>query len=425
MSKNKLILVVSDKMNNNTKRNEDDLIRMSATTRENMKFEEDKVKVWTNDKIEKSVLLTIFQAYSFDLKKLRKNKGLTTEEINRVGFITSKTYNKIVLNKKPKDVWISDFIEDTIMGSDPEFLLFCRDTSAVIRANNILPKEGILGSDGAMAEVRPEPATTPENAVENIRKVFSDTKMTEKIQDYKWASGCYFKDNVRDYPIGGHIHIGNPLQVSKLPEKEKMNLFHSMNRIIDELVSIPMMKLDGAEKGGSRRTNCTMGNYGYFGNWRPSDGHFEHRTLSGMWLMHPTIATAVIGTMKAVVDEIFLRAHNKDLKAAYIFPSKFEKNLNSLWNTFEYWSDIPLVNSFKCIQPSVTMKQILNESKATQITKTFLKNWLSRMKKMSTYDKNREYIETLYEILHLPFKRFNEGDNEIQNNWLKDKEFIV
>lgn len=427
--KNKLILVVSEKMNKHSKRNEDFLIRMSATARENMGFKDNEVEVWTNDntqsRINSSKLLNTFQAYSSDIKNLLKNGNLTENEINRIGFVTSTTYNRIMKNKESKNIWVSDSIEDTVLGSDPEFLLFSRDTEEVIKANNILSKQAILGCDGAMAEVRPNPAITPENLVRNIKKILSDTDNTEKIDSYKWGSGCYFKDNTRDYPIGGHIHIGNPLSVARLTKNNKEYLFRSMNRILDDLVAIPMIKLDGAQKGAARRTTCTMGTYGFFGDWRPCNGHFEYRTLSGMWMMHPTVATAVIGTVKAITDEVFLRAHDKNFENKYVFPAKFRQDLNSLWVTFDRWEDIPLVKSFGCERSSSVMRQILNESKPTQIDKTFLTNWLGKMKKLSTYNKNKKYIKTLHRILQLPFATFNSWDNEIQNNWLTDKKFVI
>jgi len=168
MPRKKLILLASDKMDTNKKenRNENCLIRMPAKVRKNMGFDEESVEIYpsgnSNDRISKSQLLEIFHAYSTDIKKVKKmisDGEITTEEATRIGFVTTNTLNKINggKSKKIKDIWISNTIHDTVMGSDPEFLLFERDGNKVVHAANKLGHVGELGSDGAMAEVRPKP----------------------------------------------------------------------------------------------------------------------------------------------------------------------------------------------------------------------------------------------------------------------------
>jgi len=262
MSKKSLILVKSDRMQGNKKpdRREDDLIRMSKRTRTVLRMN-DIVDVSGNG----DTTLAIHQAFAADLTDLRKSGKYTTEELNRVGFVTESTYKKVKGAGKTIDqIWISEKKEDVVLGADPEFLLF--DGKAVARANNFLGAQGQLGHDGAMAEIRPKPAASTEKLIGNMKDVLANDPNRGSITHLKWVAECYHKDNNRDYPVGGHIHIGNPKKVANMAEKKKNMFFCVHNKIIDELVSVPMARLDG-DKGLKRRTQAQMVLNGGKGLW--------------------------------------------------------------------------------------------------------------------------------------------------------------
>ena len=190
-SKKKLILVPSRSMDNNRKeeRNESSLIRMAAKARDFMDFEEDKVEVWTvaGSERQTAVLLDIFQAFSNDVKKVKDlvRKGeFKPGDLNRIGFVTTKMYNRITGGDSDTNIWVSTGVHDTVLGADPEFLLF-NSAGDVVHANNVMQKNGIIGCDGAMAEVRPLPSSTPEGLVANIKKAFTDKSLTAKITDFE------------------------------------------------------------------------------------------------------------------------------------------------------------------------------------------------------------------------------------------------
>ncbi len=247
-----LILIISDNMNTNKKsdRDEHNLIRMGSAARNNFALADPKVQL--SFKSKKSIL-NIHQAFSKDIKKA-KELGLTKEELKQVGFVTKTTFNKL---SRVKDGVLKDniFISKPIkpkapskpkfsmmIGADPEFLLFDKDGN-VIRANNILPKPGSIGSDGAMIEIRPEPSENPSDLVKNMKGIFSDTELTKQIRDYIWKAAIYYKDQQRDYPVGGHIHLGNPPQMTRhIGGQNKSYLFAVFNKIMDELLALPLIK---------------------------------------------------------------------------------------------------------------------------------------------------------------------------------------
>ena len=434
MARSKLVLIPSSSMDNNKKkgREEHDLIRLPKISREyldtiikidpTIQVELYSDKGNTETRINSSKLLNIFKAFSEDIKEC-KNKGMTEDELLHVGFVTNKTFNKITENSKENNIWVADDINDTVIGADPEFLLFDNDNN-VIRANNVLSYHGKLGCDGAMAEVRPDPAIKPEELVKNISEIFHNEAVTNSILNYKWVAGCYHKDQMRDYPIGGHIHIGNPIQITNMSDDDRVSSFKVLNKIIDELLAIPMIKIDGAAYGSARRTKCVMGKYGYYGGWRTCNGRLEHRTLSGMWLMHPTLATCVLGTIKAITDEAFSLILDHKFDMGYILPDEFKHN--NLWdNTFEKWEEIPLAVDMRCTITSKSMIDYLHNSNASRINASFIKKWHMKMKTLSTYKTYAKYIDGLAEMLKINHEEYNKFDKTLQKNWLEDKKFII
>lgn len=430
MAREKLILIPSERMDLNKKedRNEHGLVRLSKIARDVLGFDQN-VEIYPDTKdAEKrlggSMLLNIFQAFSEDIKKAR-DSGISEDELSRVGFVTTKTFQKITSSEEKRSqnsIWISNDVNDTIIGADPEFILF-NENNEIVRANNILSYNGPIGSDGAMAEIRPKPAISPEELVNNIKILLEDDKYVSSIKMYRWVAGCYYKDSNRDYPIGGHIHIGNPIQVSRIDINKREDFFNSFNKIIDELLSIPMIKIDGTNMGRARRTECVMGKYGYFGEFRTCNGRLEHRTLSGMWLMHPVLSTLVLGTMKAIIDEVYRHVADNNFNTEYMYPSKLHNA--PIWSEdFDQWGEIPLIKDIGCVQSSRSMIESLHKSEVSKISIRFLKLWLSRMQKLSTYTLYSKYIDGLYEVLKNSTKTFQDYDKNLQKNWLEGAEFL-
>lgn len=448
-SKQSLILVVSKKMNTNKKegRNEDNLVRMSKKVRSIMGFGDSAVELDREDNNSRSVVLNIFQAFSDDIKAIKKNGDYTKEEINRIAFVTQKTFNRICgtsgdRTKKYNNIWISKNVEKLMLGADPEFLLF-NGNGDVVYANDVLPHSGPIGSDGAMAEVRPYPSTDVNIIVKNMAEIFKSSELTKNIKDYKWKSACYHKNASRDFPVGGHIHIGNPAVVERMHQRRKNSLFCVINKIMDELLAIPLIKLDGSKDGKDRRINCKMSphaGYGFYGEWRPCDGRLEHRTLSGMWLTHPTLSKVVLGTAKAIVREAFKHAEAHRYEDKYTFPIDIGYDFSRMWDKgvnhgwkgvplwqkdFDRWKDIPLAVDMCCTTDSGEMINKLHSSDLKHISSSYLKAWYEKIKSLSTYRRNSEYIDALYEVLNIPYRELSKFPRDLKTNWLNDKEYLV
>ena len=419
-----ITLVVSSRMDGNKKgtRNETNLIRLPKLARDHLNLDEfvsisQKIK---GGKSHTPFQLRVFQAFSSDIDDL-KGKGIPAEDLKSVGFVTSSVFNKICGNVANNTVLISSSLENTMIGADPEFLLF-DDDGNIIEANRIMPKEGMVGSDGPMAEIRPLPACNPFELVSNIRSILTNPNVTKQIQKYKWLAACYYKSKTRDYSVGGHIHIGNPPQIMSLERDKRENLYHVLNKILDELLSVPMVKVDGKKEGSSRRVGA-MFKFGSFGCLRTDWDRLEHRTLSGLWLMHPQLAEMVIGTAKAITDSAFKMVISNGLSPEFVLPQGTDRK--ALFNKgFDGWKNIPLANEMSCIAPSTLVRELLDKSAASAITHKYLDNWKDRMSGLPAYDTYSEYIIGLYKLLKHPAKFFFDCNRDLQENWGNNKSLI-
>jgi len=430
--KHKVILVASKKMDANKKpdRNEGGLIRMPAKTRKAINFNDD---VLTVSKKDEHVSLKVFQAFSADIKDIKDSGKYTQEELCRIAFVTSDTFRKLTgKTKGVENVWLSDDIESTVLGADPEFLLFDGDGN-VVRANSIgtLEYYGAMGYDGAMAEIRPKPSDDPEQLVKNMHSIFA--KYAHQVLDnYIACCACYHKDNVRDYPVGGHIHIGNPRQLLKVPFNKRINLLKVLNKILDEFLAIPMIKLDG-KIGAIRRTKCQMApnnGYGYFGEYRTSGSgnnrRLENRTLSGMWLLNPAIAKAVVGCAKVIVDEVFNKVYEHSLSEDYFGCDLIESAGQRIWREgFTGWKDIQLCKDMHCTRSSTKIVKALTASDPSMISKPFMKDWKRAMRSFDGYAKYRDYVDAFHSIMLLSRKELKKWPTELKTNWIQGKKFIV
>jgi len=441
--KNQLVLVISKKMDSNQSsgRNENQLIRIGEKARASLGLSNDKsVELWpdsnaSKDRINRSRLLQIFQAYSADLKGLNES-NMSREEYNRIGFVTTKTFKYICCSSKEKgaNIWISDTIEDTVIGADPEFILV--DSNGLAQyASNVegLAHEGRLGSDGPLAELRPDPEISIKSFINNIKDLLTNDSARQCIEPYDWIAGCYFADGDnryenRAYAVGGHAHIGTPTQVFEnlcRDNRTSIALFSCLQRVLDEYISIPMLKIEGKEAEISRR-----GHYGYYGDHKTDHGRLEFRSLSGFWLAHPKLAEAVIGSVKAVSHAFFKIIEESNYNNNLFLTTTMEKadihgpSFHFFGNDFEGWSEIKITKALKATKTSSAMKAILNHGEIN-FTRNQIENMKRKFMSLSTYRKYSEYIDMFMEITSLTTNDLKKIDCNLKHTWIGNKKFII
>ena len=438
--KKQLILIPSHRMDSNTKkgRYEDKLIRIGAKARANLGLNDEKeVELWPStsdmDRISRSRVLTIFKAFSADLKEA-KNAGLSPNEYNRVGFVTTNTFDYIChqgVNSKT-DIWIAQSIEDTVIGGDPEFVLLTKDNKVKYAASVAnFDYNGKLASDGPLAEIRPDPAVTVENFVNNIQEILCNHPRCKNINKYKWISGCCWlgegedhNNDRREWPIGGHIHIGTPAIVHKhWNDSDDTTLQDSfyivLTKVLDELLAIPIMKIDTKNESIKRRLH-----YGTYGSYHTDHGRLEYRTLSGTWLAHPRLATIVLGTAKAIIDSFFYLWESSEFDIKFLAGGYNPENVDFFDSDFNKWDRMEITRILRATRTSKEMVAILNKYKMSY-TKKYIRELKSTLRNLPAYRTYSNYIDTFIELISLPYRKLRRIDRNLKNTWVSGKEFII
>jgi hypothetical protein len=187
-----------------------------------------------------------------------------------------------------------------------------------------------------------------------------------------------------------------------------------------------MIRLDG-KIGHNRRAKCKMsqmggfGNnygvgYGFFGEWRTCNGRLEHRSLSGLVISDPKICEAVFGVGQAIVEAVYKEAINHDLDGNFILPLDYDPK-SIYTKKFKDWEKIPLASVFDCTKSSEFMHITMDNSSRVEISVDYIKKWNKKLKKLSTYGKYENYIESLSELLSNNSKTLDNINKNIKHNW--------
>jgi hypothetical protein len=407
--------------NKKTDRREDGLVRMSAEARRSLGLDNDKsVEVWPNsdddlDRENRSRELVIFKAYSEDLKAL-KDSSMPAEDMIRVGFVTSRTFNVIIKNAgKSGAVWLADKVEDVLIGADPEFAVVDPANGSVISPASLTGygrNDARVGWDGVLAEIRPNPKITVEEFIKEISGLLR-SDLTKAIMPYNWIAKPVVSDRVNGtYTLGGHLHFGSPKKLAAAGDNVKAISYALMARILDELVAVPLMRIEGMEESRRRRNS-----YGYFGDYRTDHNRLEYRTISAEWLSHPDIAKAVLGTSKGIVHAIYGM-----LETAGFNSTNFKLPANTQWfnKSFDGWKNNEVAQNMGTICSSGEVFNMLHDGNV-QFNKAYFEGLRRRYEKLSSYSEFGKYMDMFLALIRTPAKNHADRDHNMKNNWLEKR----
>jgi hypothetical protein len=162
------------------------------------------------------------------------------------------------------------------LGTDPEFegidegeivngpeMPFFRNRRGTM---NLTSPSCKIGLDGASSpiELRPDPAPTPEQAIENLRSLFKEASVMEMT-----VAGNHFS-------LGGHIHLGG----IRFNHSEDMPFI----KLLDHLIGRPTYKMNG-------RARCD--GYKELTQVEPKSYGFEYRSLPAAVFYDPELARLI------------------------------------------------------------------------------------------------------------------------------------
>lgn len=350
----------------------------------------------------KSKALSVKKANKEDISKLLaelNKKKISTEEAERTAFVTTKTLKYFAAKTKQLDdaCYITESVSDLMVGADPEFALVDPETKDFFYANQTgLGLADELGADGPLAEIRPAPSTDTEQFIETIHQLFKRNAKAKGIDKYQWIGGATFKGKKRTLAIGGHIHIGNP---AILPEEKKTAVYSRIIQILDEMVAMPLVRIDGPDAATRRRGPQP---YGKYGDQRNQVGRFEWRVLSGLWLLHPELARAIVGASKAVSEESYQMIANNGFDDKYVAAPGNQKGFLKDWRAMA----------------SADVATIVNSSDTTRVSPEMISKLREKFKSMSNYDKYKTEIDTFFDLVKMSEKDRGNLSLDVRENWL-------
>jgi hypothetical protein len=407
-------LTASDRMNEGKPSSENNIIRIPRRARKQFETRTDKITITYG---KKTVALEIKAAFKEDIVELKQSiedGDLTVEQSRYTGFVTTATLQSLMgLSEEAQTdfCYMSDDIEDITLGSDPEFVLVDPSTLSYKYAEQIagFPRSGYLGADGPLAEVRPPPSRTVSGAVENIRKILA--KGHKSIRQYNWYAGATYRNPLnpkeRTLHIGGHIHLGDPMV---LPSRDKQGIYRQVIRMLDELMAIPLVRIDGPKAHLRRNTVHTngFGKYGTWGDTRPQVGRFEWRVPSGLWMAHPDFAAAVLGTAKAITETCY------QMMAEHRFDPNWVCARVDTKGFLQEWSAMG----------SSQAAAIVNKADPKLVTAALLKRTENKLKGMDNYTKYKDNIDEFVRLVKLSAKDRSNINLDIKDTWLNGGKLI-
>jgi hypothetical protein len=381
-----------------TSKEEQDTIRFPRKARDTFGFSHSRVVI---GKGHYEVSLGVKRAYREDVQRLAgmiRSGKVSDEDACYVGFVTRNVRDRVTRKKGGDDIWITEGISNITVGADPEFGLIDRDSAMLVRGSNVVSHTGAFGSDGPGVEVRPTPSTDHLEVVKHIGKILE--KPPTSADAFGWRGGATFRDQNRVYWFGGHIHLGRPEQI----EAEIAHpIYERIATVLDGMLALPMVRFDTPEPQ-MRRNGCKY-NYGKAGDIRanyPEQDRFEYRVLSGLWVVHPTLATIAIGAAKSIAETAYGRIAEHDFDPEWASNPISKKGM---------------LKSFG-IRGIQEIKAVINRADPTEITQDHLRGWENGIRKLERFDDYGPELRALIALSKESPQTVVEGiDLDVRENW--------
>lgn len=226
-----------------------------------------------------------------------------------VGYVTSNTYNKLLLEKTSLHP-----VDQLLIGCDPELFLIHKPSNQVVPAvdyfyNN--PMNNTVGNDGVLLELRPPPNIHSQAVADNIKnllqqarnKINTDKRINKlfKNKDLSLVGSSYFET----HSAGFHVHFGIPPEILNPKLFNVRQTVQQIVNILDYYIGVPSITPEPMQDA-LRRTDVKV-KYGKPGDWRLEFPTLEYRVPGGFLLTHPTLTKGLMGLAWVVMDDILAR----------------------------------------------------------------------------------------------------------------------
>lgn len=209
------------------------------------------------------------------------------------------------------------------LGCDPEFLMFYgnRSADAGIMFDSFfkghefgaeksirIPTVGMIGIEGPMAEMRPEPSSSPEGLTKNIHTLI--TTMYEQMPFLDLTPLSIGR------PVGGHIHVDAP---------EEFESSGKINCRVGRIMSTMLMPIFASEHRVCAASRFTQSGYGHANDIRYDHKNSqlcaELRAPTSEWIATPIICKSTLAYVAVVWSEV-MNNHLKLSKTDVVFKNQ-------------------------------------------------------------------------------------------------------
>jgi len=181
---------------------------------------------------------------------------------------------------------------DLTIGADPEFF-FVDKKGGLVEGYTLFDKEGELGSDGDLGEMRPDFALSPDQVTENLYNIIKT--MTYRLPpNVKPIASSWYKGLC----CGFHIHFGLPAEIMTFAADKTNEFIKSIIHVMDYMVGVMAHSVDADD---NRRLSD---NYGIPGDYRISMRTVEYRTPGGYHLRTKKHANSLLCLGFSVMDAL-------------------------------------------------------------------------------------------------------------------------
>jgi len=234
-----------------------------------------------------TMILQVAEAFMEDLEKDASSL-----------YVTSAVFNRLFICEDKVEV---ERVSGITLGCDPEFFLVDRSNGNLIMANRFVQKQGVVGHDGMLMEIRPYPSTDENILTDNINTLLKQCRIildntVEGKNIVMVGASCW-----KGLTAGFHLHYGLP---SALLGRESKTL-RLMTTVADYYIGIPSIIPEGNED--CYRRVIPMLTYGKPGGYRIDNRTFEFRLPGGSCLRHPILTRGLIALGAIVVEDFVSR----------------------------------------------------------------------------------------------------------------------
>ena len=294
-------------------------------------------------------------------------------------YVTTETHNDIFMVNRY--VPYVEHISGITLGCDPESFLVDRINGRIVGAHRIIArKQGSVGHDGMLLELRPSPSEDPWQVVKNIAGLVPKARQLINMKSEPNRLAIVAGSSYNNVTAGFHLHFGIPKALLGF-NKRVDRVARLMTRVFDYYVGIPSIIPEG-DYDILRRTAPYM-DYGKPGGFRLDLTTFEFRLPGGINMKSPELAHGLISLGLVVAEDVVSRISKCTNRLTDLEEIMSENDIKELY------PNLPSANDFYPIicNPKIDM------------AKRHMKTIVNDVRNMIGYERNATVVEKYFNIV--------------------------